>query len=102
MGVFYLNIAFLQAEMRRVEFESAPLDTLVKMDAKTGLRILPYWLAQPYFRPLPEQKVTLLADTSVELSTSITSSSNAMNLASTSTSTNSDQDVEAIVVPSSI
>lgn len=81
--------------MQRVELESVPLDALIKTDVRTGLRILPYWLAQPYFRPLPEQKATLLANTSVEL----LSVSNATNLASTSTSTNTDQDVEATAVP---
>lgn len=31
-------------------------EDLVKVDDATGLRILPHWLAQPYFRPLPPKK----------------------------------------------
>lgn len=33
--------------------KDVPLGDLVKMDEATGLKILPHWLAQPYFRPLP-------------------------------------------------
>ena len=29
------------------------LRELIKTDPATGLKILPHWLAQPYFRPLP-------------------------------------------------
>lgn len=31
-------------------------EELVKVDEATGLRVLPYWLAQPYFRPLQTKK----------------------------------------------
>ncbi|KAG6872320.1 hypothetical protein C0995_010847 [Termitomyces sp. Mi166 len=30
-----------------------PLEELVVTDEKTGLDVLPWWIAQPYFRPLP-------------------------------------------------
>ena len=33
--------------------KDVPLVNLVKVDESTGLKILPHWLAQPYFRPLP-------------------------------------------------
>ncbi|TFY63515.1 hypothetical protein EVG20_g6287 [Dentipellis fragilis] len=29
---------------------------LVRIDEATGLKVLPHWLAQPYFRPLPAKK----------------------------------------------
>lgn len=31
-------------------------EELVRVDEATGLRVLPYWLAQPYFRPLQTKK----------------------------------------------
>lgn len=31
-------------------------EELVRVDEATGLRVLPYWLAQPYFRPLQAKK----------------------------------------------
>ncbi|GBE77291.1 tRNA-dihydrouridine(16/17) synthase [NAD(P)(+)] [Sparassis crispa] len=33
--------------------EGRPLEALVTIDEATGLPLLPHWLAQPYFRPLP-------------------------------------------------
>ncbi|TFK66436.1 Dus-domain-containing protein [Pluteus cervinus] len=36
-----------------------PLKDLIKVDQATGLRIMPHWLAQPYFRPLPQPKPVL-------------------------------------------
>jgi len=33
--------------------EGSSLEDLIKIDKATGLEILPHWLAQPYFRPLP-------------------------------------------------
>ncbi|TFK19665.1 Dus-domain-containing protein [Coprinopsis marcescibilis] len=32
---------------------AVPLEDLIKVDEKSGLRVLPYWLAQPYFRAAP-------------------------------------------------
>ena len=31
------------------------VDDLITIDEETGLQILPHWLAQPYFRPLPKE-----------------------------------------------
>lgn len=36
--------------------EGQTLEELVKVDPETGLKVLPHWLAQPYFRPLPAAK----------------------------------------------
>lgn len=33
--------------------EGRPIEELTTTDAATGLKILPHWLAQPYFRPTP-------------------------------------------------
>lgn len=46
----------LRPEADRVRKGDLALDDLVKVDEGSGLRILPQWLAQPYFRPLPETK----------------------------------------------
>ncbi|TDL17445.1 FMN-linked oxidoreductase [Rickenella mellea] len=35
------------------EVANKPIDELVVIDEATGLPVLPCWLAQPYFRPLP-------------------------------------------------
>ncbi|KAH0579973.1 tRNA-dihydrouridine synthase 1 [Termitomyces sp. J132] len=32
---------------------TVPIENLVVKDEKTGLDVLPWWIAQPYFRPLP-------------------------------------------------
>jgi len=32
------------------------LRDLITKDVATGLDVLPHWLAQPYFRPLPEKR----------------------------------------------
>ncbi|THG97976.1 hypothetical protein EW026_g4138 [Hermanssonia centrifuga] len=37
--------------------ESCTADELVTIDPSTGLKILPHWLAQPYFRPETAQKL---------------------------------------------
>ncbi|KAG5649273.1 hypothetical protein H0H81_004911 [Sphagnurus paluster] len=43
----------LEEDARRMtEDGRIPLRELVAKDAATGLDVLPYWLAQPYFRPL--------------------------------------------------
>ncbi|EPQ59942.1 Dus-domain-containing protein [Gloeophyllum trabeum ATCC 11539] len=34
----------------------APLEQLVTIEPTTGLPVLPHWLAQPYWRPLPKPK----------------------------------------------
>ena len=43
-----------QDAMKKVEEKT--LEELVKVDPATGLKVLPYWMAQPYFRPLPIAK----------------------------------------------
>lgn len=35
------------------EAEGTPPEDLVKVHTTAGLRTLPHWLAQPYFRPPP-------------------------------------------------
>ncbi|KAJ7058509.1 dihydrouridine synthase-domain-containing protein [Mycena amicta] len=35
---------------------------LVRLQEGTGMKLLPWWLAQPYWRPLPPPKVTALVD----------------------------------------
>ncbi|TFY78902.1 hypothetical protein EWM64_g5114 [Hericium alpestre] len=35
---------------------------LITYDKATGLKVLPHWLAQPYFRPLPEQREVVAED----------------------------------------
>jgi len=37
---------------------STPISHLITVDADTGLNILPHWLAQPYFRPVPSEAPT--------------------------------------------
>ncbi|KAH8107419.1 Dus-domain-containing protein [Phellopilus nigrolimitatus] len=44
--------ARLQSEIDQVQKGKVTLEGLVKVDESTGLRVLPRWLAQPYFRPL--------------------------------------------------
>jgi tRNA-dihydrouridine synthase 1 len=34
------------------EAEGLSPEQLIKTDPVTGLKVLPHWLAQPYFRPL--------------------------------------------------
>jgi tRNA-dihydrouridine synthase 1 len=36
------------------EAEGLSVDELVHIDPGTGLKVLPHWLAQPYFRPIPK------------------------------------------------
>lgn len=45
----YLRLA--QRDAKSAEIQS--VDELVTIDAISGLKKLPHWLAQPYFRPLP-------------------------------------------------
>ncbi|KAF5376246.1 hypothetical protein D9615_008470 [Tricholomella constricta] len=43
----------LEADAKHATQDGAtPLEALITTDAATGLAVLPYWLAQPYFRPL--------------------------------------------------
>lgn len=35
------------------EAEGVPVEQLVAMDSALGIKVLPHWLAQPYWRPLP-------------------------------------------------
>lgn len=32
--------------------KDVPLQDLIRVDKATGMKALPHWLAQPYFRPL--------------------------------------------------
>lgn len=41
----------LQRDMKEVE--GVPIEQLVMVDPTLGIKILPHWLAQPYWRPLP-------------------------------------------------
>ena len=43
----------LQRDAQAVCETGVSLRDLIKTDPATGLKILPHWLAQPYFRPLP-------------------------------------------------
>ncbi|CAA7266293.1 unnamed protein product [Cyclocybe aegerita] len=43
-----------------------PIRDLITIDPVTGIRVMPHWLAQPYFRPLPEQKKAYAALTTHE------------------------------------
>ncbi|KAF9531073.1 dihydrouridine synthase-domain-containing protein [Crepidotus variabilis] len=38
--------------------EGTPLKALTAVEPMTGLQVMPHWLAQPYFRPSPEQRKT--------------------------------------------
>jgi len=38
------------------EADGKTLEELIKVDQSTGLKVLPHWLAQPYFRPLSSAK----------------------------------------------
>ncbi|KAF8875161.1 hypothetical protein BD779DRAFT_1613460 [Infundibulicybe gibba] len=54
-------IELCQEVKRRMERDEeatrgTPLKDLITTDEKTGLALMPHWLAQPYFRPLPEPK----------------------------------------------
>lgn len=46
----------IRPEVESVRKGEVSIDDLVKLDEASGLRILPWWLAQPYFRPLPDAK----------------------------------------------
>ena len=35
------------------EAEGVPVEQLVTLDPTQGIKILPHWLAQPYWRPFP-------------------------------------------------
>jgi len=41
----------LQRDMK--EAESVPTEQLITVDPSLGIKTLPHWLAQPYWRPLP-------------------------------------------------
>ena len=43
-------------EIERVRKGDLNLSDLVNVDKGTGLRILPHWMAQPYFRPSQPRK----------------------------------------------
>jgi tRNA-dihydrouridine synthase 1 len=48
---------FLQRDAQAARDGGVSVKDLVKTDPATGLEILPHWLAQPYFRPLPSAKL---------------------------------------------
>ena len=60
IGRIYLLICVSQRDTKEVEGLSAA--ELIKVDPATGLKVLPHWLAQPYFRPQPtaETNTTIL------------------------------------------
>jgi tRNA-dihydrouridine synthase 1 len=41
----------LQRDMK--EAEEVPVEQLIAVDPTLGVKVLPHWLAQPYWRPLP-------------------------------------------------
>lgn len=41
---------FFQGDMKEVG--GLPIEQLITMDATLGIKILPHWLAQPYWRPI--------------------------------------------------
>lgn len=41
------------------EAEEVPIEQLITVDPTRGIKILPHWLAQPYWRPLPPPARTL-------------------------------------------
>jgi tRNA-dihydrouridine synthase 1 len=43
----------VQRDAQAAHDAGVPLGELIKVDPATGLNVLPHWLAQPYFRPLP-------------------------------------------------
>ena len=57
----------LAPELERVRNGDIQLGDLVKVDDGTGLRILPHWLAQPYFRPSSSKKVSEAVERAVEV-----------------------------------
>lgn len=40
----------LQRDMK--EAEGVPIEQLITVDPSLGIKVLPHWLAQPYWRPL--------------------------------------------------
>ena len=38
--------------------EGVPVKDLITVEPITGIPVMPHWLAQPYFRPTPDQKKT--------------------------------------------
>lgn len=66
----YVSLVEAIDERLREEFEAAKsgkvaMASLIKIDEETGLRVLPRWLAQPFFRPPMPQPVEKARDTSV-------------------------------------
>jgi len=83
LAEFEAVVREMQIRMKRDEeaAEGQSIESLTKIDEATGLRTLPHWLAQPYFRPIqvrpqppapaPAQKQAVVSvdATSVQLST---------------------------------
>jgi len=40
-------------------FEGIDVETLATIHEPTGLKLLPHWVAQPYFRPLPSVRTEI-------------------------------------------
>ncbi|KAF9045410.1 dihydrouridine synthase-domain-containing protein [Panaeolus papilionaceus] len=55
----------MKARMERDEkaAEGKSLRDLITIEPITGIKVMPHWLAQPYFRPSPEQKKAFAAAT---------------------------------------
>jgi hypothetical protein len=52
------------------EAEGLSVEQLIKIDPTTGLKVLPHWLAQPYFRPLPEPQRQSQPSSNIDLTRS--------------------------------
>lgn len=51
-----IYIFFLPFQRDAKAAEGTPLKDLIITEPITGIKVMPHWLAQPYFRPSPEQK----------------------------------------------
>jgi hypothetical protein len=49
------------------EAEGVPIEQLITVDPTLGIKILPHWLAQPYWRPLPPPRTLDLPQLMLDL-----------------------------------
>jgi len=58
LSAYILICEEMKARMERDEkaAEGVPVKDLITVEPTTGIPVMPHWLAQPYFRPLPDQK----------------------------------------------
>lgn len=54
--VSFTEIDHSDHDQRDAAAATAPLKALITVDDPTGLKVLPHWLAQPYFRHPPNPK----------------------------------------------